>query len=113
MSVVDNVLLIHQVDAKVIILYDIFEDSQAPISAPLPLLLRGLRRYNSSTSQSSREDSENSEANIVSENNAAIYGDDWTFLVPDLICDAANKCLWKIHLDLEVICLFYVLFIIC
>ncbi|KAG7961673.1 hypothetical protein I3843_09G028000 [Carya illinoinensis] len=69
-SVVDNVLLVHQVDAKVVILYDIFADSQA---------------------------------NIVSENEATIYGDDWTFLVPDLICDAANKILWKIHLDLEAI----------
>ncbi|KAG2686881.1 hypothetical protein I3760_09G027200 [Carya illinoinensis] len=102
-SVVDNVLLVHQVDAKVVILYDIFADSQAPISAPLPLLLRGLRRYNSSASQSGREDCESSEANIVSENEATIYGDDWTFLVPDLICDAANKILWKIHLDLEAI----------
>ncbi|KAG2686883.1 hypothetical protein I3760_09G027200 [Carya illinoinensis] len=64
-SVVDNVLLVHQVDAKVVILYDIFADSQAPISAPLPLLLRGLRRYNSSASQSGREDCESSEANIL------------------------------------------------
>ncbi|XP_041024360.1 uncharacterized protein LOC121265011 [Juglans microcarpa x Juglans regia] len=102
-SVVDNVLLVHQVDAKVVILYDIFADSQAPISAPLPLLLRGLCRYNSSASRSGREDSECSEANIVSENEATIYGDDWTFLVPDLVCDAANKILWKIHLDLEAI----------
>ncbi|KAH7672171.1 hypothetical protein IHE45_09G036600 [Dioscorea alata] len=39
-SFVDNVLLIHQVDAKVVILYDIFLDSLATISAPLPLLLR-------------------------------------------------------------------------
>ncbi|KAI5420880.1 hypothetical protein KIW84_044642 [Lathyrus oleraceus] len=29
-SVVDNVLLIHQVDAKVVILYDLFADSRAP-----------------------------------------------------------------------------------
>ncbi|KAG6693999.1 hypothetical protein I3842_09G028000 [Carya illinoinensis] len=64
-SVVDNVLLVHQVDAKVVILYDIFADSQAPISAPLPLLLRDLRRYNSSASQSGREDCESSEANIL------------------------------------------------
>lgn len=101
MSVVDNVLLVHQVDAKVVILYDIFADSRAPISAPLPLLLRGIRRLNSSTSRSGREDTESSEANIANEREASIYGDDWTFLIPDLICDGANKLLWKIHLDLE------------
>ncbi|XP_043691029.1 regulator of MON1-CCZ1 complex-like [Telopea speciosissima] len=49
-SVVDNVLSVHQVDAKVVILYDIFADSWAPISAPLPLLLRGFPRANSSSS---------------------------------------------------------------
>ncbi|KAF3615853.1 hypothetical protein FXO37_35324, partial [Capsicum annuum] len=32
-----------------------------------------------------------------------IYGDEWVFLVPDLICDIANGVLWKIHLDLEAI----------
>ncbi|KAL5075955.1 hypothetical protein RYX36_014939 [Vicia faba] len=47
-SVVDNVLLIHQVDAKIVILYDLFADSRAPISAPLPLLLRGFPTYFSS-----------------------------------------------------------------
>ncbi|KAG2683267.1 hypothetical protein I3843_10G024200 [Carya illinoinensis] len=102
-SVVDNVLLVHQVDAKVIILYDIFADSRAPISAPLPLLLRGLRRFNSSASRSGREDIESSEANVVSGNETITYGDEWIFLVPDLICDVASKCLWKIHLDLEAI----------
>lgn len=102
-SVVDNVLLVHQNDAKVVILYDIFADSRAPISAPLPLLLRGFPRYSTSVSQSSREDSGSSEANFVTDNEAIIYGDDWTFLVPDFICDDANKFLWKIHLDLEAI----------
>lgn len=102
-SVVDNVLLVHQVDAKVVILYDIFADSRAPISAPLPLLLRGFRRFSTSTSRSSREESESSEVNVVSDSETVIYGDDWIFLVPDLICDVANKFLWKIHLDLEAI----------
>lgn len=110
MSVVDNVLLVHQVDAKVIILYDIFADSRAPISAPLPLLLRGLRRFNSSASRSGKEDSETSEANVVSGNETVTYGDEWIFLVPDLICDVANMCLWKIHLDLEASSLFYFFF---
>lgn len=99
-SVVDNVLLIHQVGAKVVILYDIFADSRSPISAPLPLLFRGFPRSNTSSSRSTAKDIEIPEASI-SDSEAIIYGDDWTFLVPDLICDVSNKLLWKIHLDLE------------
>jgi hypothetical protein len=112
-SVVDNVLLVHQVDAKVVILYDIFADSRAPISAPLPLLLRGFRRFSTSTSRSSREESESSEGNVVSDSEAAIYGDDWIFLVPDLVCDVANKFLWKIHLDLEASSIIYLFIYFC
>lgn len=100
-SVVDNVLLVHEVDAKVVILYDIFSDSRAPISAPLPLLLRSYPRAISASSQSNTRDAETSEAKDLSDIEAVIYGDGWTFLVPDLICDAANGLLWKIHLDLE------------
>ncbi|CAL5330602.1 unnamed protein product [Camellia sinensis] len=101
-SVVDNVLLVHQVDAKVVILYDIFSDSRAPISAPLPLLLRGCPRVATSSSQSISRDAETLEAKDLSDTEAIVYGDGWTFLVPDLVCDAANGLLWKIHLDLEV-----------
>ncbi|XVF07409.1 hypothetical protein REPUB_Repub06bG0136300 [Reevesia pubescens] len=102
-SVVDNVLLVHQIDAKVVILYDIFADSRAPISAPLPVLLRGFPRFNISTSRPSSKESESSEASNTNDHEAIIYGEDWVFLVPDLICDVANKLLWKIHLDLEAI----------
>ncbi|KAF7849916.1 hypothetical protein BT93_L0134 [Corymbia citriodora subsp. variegata] len=103
-SVVDNVLLVHQVDAKVVILYDIFLDSRAPISAPLPLLLRGFPRSSSLGARSSFKDVESSEAaSYPSDHEATMYGDDWTFLVPDLICDVSSKLLWKIHLDLEAI----------
>lgn len=100
-SVVDNVLLVHQIDAKVVILYDIYAESRAPISAPLPLLFRGFPRSNSSSLRSNREDNESSEVNVFSDHEAIIYGDDWTFLVPDLIFSVSNKLLWKIHLDLE------------
>lgn len=102
-SVVDNVLLVHQVDAKVVILYDLFSNSSAPISAPLPLLLRGFPRSNISSSRSSAKDNGSQIMTNTGDHEASIYGDDWTFLVPDLICDLANKFLWKIHLDLEAI----------
>ncbi|KAH7511104.1 hypothetical protein JRO89_XSUnG0223700 [Xanthoceras sorbifolium] len=74
--------------------------SRAPISAPLPLLLRGFPR---SYSSSRFRDGENLEVNNTGDHDSVIYGDNWTFLVPDLICDVSNKCLWKIHLDLEAI----------
>ncbi|KAF7148438.1 hypothetical protein RHSIM_Rhsim03G0003600 [Rhododendron simsii] len=79
-SVVDNVLLVHEVDAKVVILYDIFSDSRAPISAPLPLLLRSYPRAITASSQSNTRDAETSEAKDLSDIEAVIYGDGWTFL---------------------------------
>lgn len=96
MSAVDNVILVHQLDAKVVMLYDLFLDSLSPISAPLPLLLKG------SSGISSRSLSEESES-ISSSYEGMIYGDSWNFLVPDLICDVDNGLVWKIFLDVEVI----------
>ncbi|KAE8651130.1 hypothetical protein Csa_002376 [Cucumis sativus] len=100
-SVVDNVLLVHQVDAKVVILYDIFTDSRAPISAPLPLLSRGFPGPNIDV-RSSKQDNATLEDDAVPDE-AIVYGDGWKFLVPDLICDHVNKLVWKIHIDLEAI----------
>lgn len=97
-SVVDNVLLVHQVDAKVVIIYDIFADSQAPVSAPLPLLVIGFSRANAAASQLVGLEGKDS-----NHGETVIYADEWVFLVPDLICDIANGVLWKIHLDLEAI----------
>lgn len=97
-SVVDNVLLVHQVDAKVVIIYDIFADSQAPVSAPLPLLVRSFSRANAAASQLVGLEGKDS-----NHGETVIYADEWVFLVPDLICDIANGVLWKIHLDLEAI----------
>lgn len=100
-SVIDNVLLVHQVDAKVVILYDMFADSLVPISAPLPLLLRGLSRANVASSQLACKTSGASAVNNMSDTEVTIYGDQWNFLVPDLVCDVSNGLLWKIHIDLE------------
>ncbi|KAF3628760.1 putative Ribosomal protein S9 [Capsicum annuum] len=102
-SVVDNVLLVHQVDAKVVIIYDIFADSQGPVSAPLPLLVRGFPRSNAAASQLMGQNVEGLEGKDSNHGEIVIYGDEWVFLVPDLICDIANGVLWKIHLDLEAI----------
>ncbi|GFQ04355.1 uncharacterized protein c18orf8 [Phtheirospermum japonicum] len=83
-SVVDNILLVHQVEAKVVIIYDIFADSQAPISAPLPLFLRG---YSKTTCKAS----EPSESKNPTAAEKTIYGDHWNFLVPDLAISASSS----------------------
>ncbi|XP_006300197.2 uncharacterized protein C18orf8 [Capsella rubella] len=100
-NVLDNLLLVHQIDAKVVIIYDLFVDSRAPVSAPLPLLCRGYQGSGTS-SQGANKEIESSESSTSNEN-IVMYEDGWTFLVPDLILDQTNKVLWKIHLDLEAI----------
>ncbi|KAJ8448118.1 hypothetical protein Cgig2_031842 [Carnegiea gigantea] len=102
-SVVDNVLLVHQVDAKVVILYDLFADSRAPISAPLPLLLRGYRRAGMGSFGLTSKDDESSGSKQTSDHEMTLYKDGWAFLIPDLICDTTDGLLWKIHLDLDAI----------
>lgn len=101
MSVVDNVLLVHQVDAKVVILYDLFAESRAPVSAPLPLLLRGYPRSSMSSTISSKDDG-SSDLKPANDDGSTIYREGWMFLNPDLICDTTNGLLWKIHIDLDV-----------
>jgi hypothetical protein len=93
-SAVDNLIMVHQIDAKVVILYDVFMDSYTPISAPLPLLVRGLPSNSRQAAQTADHQS--------SAYGGTLYGEGWNFLIPDLICDADNGLLWKLHLDLEV-----------
>lgn len=95
-SVVDGVLLVHQLTSKVVLLYDIFTDMKAPISAPLPLLLRGHSAFTaigSAGQDDSKKALDNDESNI--------YGDSWVFANPDIILDQAHGIMWRIHLDLE------------
>uniref|UniRef100_A0A0D3BAW4 Uncharacterized protein n=1 Tax=Brassica oleracea var. oleracea TaxID=109376 RepID=A0A0D3BAW4_BRAOL len=90
-SVVDNLLLVHQIDAKVVIIYDLFVDSRAPVSAPLPLLWRGYQGSDSS-SQATNKENESPGSSTINEN-VVMYEDSWTFLVPDLILDQTNKAI--------------------
>lgn len=101
-SVVDNTLLVHQLDARVVILYDVFFDSLAPISAPLPLLLRASSK-GTSLSHAGIRQTPHLTLNELTTYNRTIYGESWDFLVPDLVCDTEHGFLWKIHLDLEAI----------
>lgn len=107
-NVVDNVLLVHQVDAKVVLLYDIFADSKAPISAPLPLLVRGpsgstVISARNKDKQSGSSSSQSAQAETLTASEGNVYGDGWVFLNPDLICDNIHGILWRVHLDLEAI----------
>eukprot|EP00249_Psilotum_nudum_P017993 c26590_g1_i1 orf=421-2790(+) len=94
-SVVDNVLLFHQIDSKVVLLYDISSDPNTPISSPLPLLLRG---FSIPSGPSSAEQWE-----VLAPSEAEVYGAGWVFVNPDIILDHAHGLLWRIHLDLEAI----------
>lgn len=94
-SAVDNIIMVHQIDAKVVILYDVFMDAYTPISAPLPLLVRGLPSNSRQAAQTADHQS--------TAYGGTLYGEGWNFLIPDLICDADNGLLWKLHLDLEAI----------
>lgn len=107
-NIVDNVLLVHQVDAKVVLLYDIFADSKAPISAPLPLLVRGplgstVVSARNKDKQSGSSSSQSAQAESLTTSEGNVYGDGWVFLNPDLICDNIHGLLWRVHLDLEAI----------
>ncbi|KAL0717045.1 hypothetical protein Bca4012_066367 [Brassica carinata] len=90
-SVVDNLLLVHQIDAKVVIIYDLFVDSRAPVSAPLPLLWRGYQGSDSSSQAANKENK--SPESSTSNENIVMYEDAWAFLVPDLILDQTNKAI--------------------
>ncbi|KAH0881049.1 hypothetical protein HID58_068443 [Brassica napus] len=92
-SVVDNLLLVHQIEAKVVIIYDLFMDSRAPVSAPLPLLWRGHQGSDTSSLAANKE-IESPESSTSSEN-IVMYEDAWTFLAPDLILDQTNKVLCR------------------
>ncbi|KNA14828.1 hypothetical protein SOVF_103710 [Spinacia oleracea] len=74
----------------------------APVSAPLPLLLRGYPRA-SMTSRPCSKDDGSSNLKPTYEDETTIYSDEWTFLNPDLICDTTTGLLWKVYLDLDAI----------
>jgi hypothetical protein len=98
LSVVDNVLMVHQTDSQVVLLYDILTDPKGPISAPLPLLLRGAPPQPASSSLGSGKGSKRT----LSSAEATIYGEGWVFINPDLVLDHMHGLLWRVRLDLEV-----------
>ncbi|CAK9200218.1 unnamed protein product [Sphagnum troendelagicum] len=98
-SVVDNVLLIHQTDSKVVLLYDILSDTKVPTSAPLPLLLRG----GPLSSDSSIRSTEKDKKRVLMNREATIYGDGWVFVNPDFVLDHLHGLLWRLRLDLEAV----------
>ncbi|KAH7280471.1 hypothetical protein KP509_37G069200 [Ceratopteris richardii] len=100
-SVVDGVLLVHQLASKVVLLYDIFADLNTPISAPLPLLIRRDIAFTAVGTSEDSDISSHTESKKLGSTESNIYGDSWNFANPDIILDQENGILWKIHLDLE------------
>ncbi|KAL2650621.1 hypothetical protein R1flu_018749 [Riccia fluitans] len=99
LSVVDNVLLIHEIDSKVVLLYDILSESKGTISAPLPLIMRGAPRSVETGNSSSETDLL---GNLVTPE-GQVYGKGWVFANPDVVLDHHHGLFWKIRLDLEAI----------
>ncbi|BBM97276.1 regulator of MON1-CCZ1 complex [Marchantia polymorpha subsp. ruderalis] len=109
LSVVDNVLLIHEIDSKVVLLYDILSEPKSTISAPLPLLLRGAPLHGSSSrgfETANTSGNTSSEPDLLGNLTSAedqIYDKGWVFVNPDIVLDHVHGLLWKIRLDLEAI----------
>ncbi|KAG0572838.1 hypothetical protein KC19_VG128700 [Ceratodon purpureus] len=98
-SVVDNVLMVHQTDSQVVLLYDILTDPKGPIFSPLPLLLRGAPPLPPSSSFGLGKGSQRT----LSSAEATIYGEGWVFINPDLVLDHMHGLLWRVRLDLEAV----------
>ena len=63
MSVSDNLLLVHSLEAKVVLIFDLKINTQFPISAPLPLATLPLSRWPS------------------------VYTPHWVLAAPDVVID--------------------------
>ncbi|KAJ7568420.1 hypothetical protein O6H91_01G032200 [Diphasiastrum complanatum] len=110
-SIVDNILLVHQIDSKVVLLYDILSDPKVPISAPLPLVIRQqlsspgavTRPFEDARDADTQSTPGINNARPLTANEANVYGDGWVFVNPDIILDHAHGILWKIFIDLEAV----------
>ncbi|KAL3700935.1 hypothetical protein R1sor_018957 [Riccia sorocarpa] len=102
LSVVDNVLLIHEIDSKVVLLYDILGESKGTISAPLPLILRGAPPQSRSV-ETGNSSSEPDLLGNLATTEGQVYGKGWVFANPDVVLDHHHGVLWKVKLDLEAI----------
>ncbi|KAH7279474.1 hypothetical protein KP509_37G021500 [Ceratopteris richardii] len=105
-SVVDGVLLVHQLASEVVLLYAIYADLKGPISAPLPLLIRGDSCFTMAGCESSTESNDildNEDMRTLASSESNIYGENWVFANPDIILDQDHGIMWRIHLDLEAI----------
>ncbi|XP_020526205.1 mic1 domain-containing protein DDB_G0286707 isoform X2 [Amborella trichopoda] len=91
----------------VLLAEDVHIATIAPISAPLPLLVRGSPGVCSSPTRAITGQTTNvlqsTKTDKLNEDDVVVYGDGWVFLAPDLICDASHGTLWRICLDLEAI----------
>eukprot|EP00658_Telonema_sp_P-2_P018721 TRINITY_DN17332_c0_g1_i2.p1 TRINITY_DN17332_c0_g1~~TRINITY_DN17332_c0_g1_i2.p1 ORF type:complete len:692 (+),score=176.60 TRINITY_DN17332_c0_g1_i2:116-2191(+) len=79
-SVVDNLIVVHNLGSKVSMLFDVHSKEDFPISAPLPML-------------------DEVEAELSSE----LYSENWDFLTPNYVMDRRLGIFWEIVLDMEAV----------
>lgn len=78
-SVSDNLLVVHALDSKVALIFDLRINQQFPITAPLPL------------------------ATVSTDNFSSLYSPHWSFAPPDLVVDPQAGRVGQLHIDLYTI----------
>ncbi|KOO52996.1 hypothetical protein Ctob_010768 [Chrysochromulina tobinii] len=79
MSVSDNLLVVHALDSKVCLIFDLRINQQYPITAPLPL------------------------GTVASDQFSPLYSPHWTFVAPDLVVDPQAGRVGQLRIDLHTI----------
>ncbi len=93
-SVVDNVLLVHDPGEAITVLYDILSGSDQPVASPLGVSHDPGRGEAASASASA------SPRGGVKEPGAEVT---WSFMPPNMVADRAGGQVWRLELDLEAI----------
>jgi len=82
-QIIDNLLIVHNLDNKVVMIYDIKEpDLNFPVAAPLPLGVQA-------------------NTNLPNSNALNLYNSSWIFYQPNLILDNEQGYLWEVALNPE------------
>lgn len=95
-SVVDNSVLIHQTDSKVVLVFDTQSLSSHPLASPLPLTIRG--PLPPPHEHPGPQEAGNRGSGWQS---MEPYGEGWVFVTPGIVLDHERGVLWKLRLDLE------------
>jgi hypothetical protein len=101
--VIDNLLITHNVEQKVSMLFDIkAKNAQEefiafPLAAPLPL-----SPFPNLTGEVKNNNNNNSSSNF--DGTADLYPREWSYHIPSLILDRRSHCLWQLDVNYPALC---------